>query len=57
MKNRIRFVMESLGAMGTAIGFDCVGLRVCPGFDYNDIDDADPVETYGRLFDKHPGLG
>ncbi len=55
--NRIRFVMETLDAMGAAIGFDRVGLRVCPGFDYNDIDDADPAETYGTLFDEASRLG
>lgn len=56
-ENRIRFVMECLTAMGEAIGFDRVGLRVCPGFGYNDIDDADPAETYGLLFDRASALG
>ena len=55
--NRARFVIETLRAMGVAIGFDRVGLRVCPGFDYNDIDDADPVETYGLLLDQASPLG
>ncbi|RYE01385.1 MAG: alkene reductase [Sphingomonadales bacterium] len=57
VENRIRFAMEALDAMGSEIGFDRVGLRVCPGFSYNDIDDADPVETYGALFDAASGLG
>jgi N-ethylmaleimide reductase len=51
-ENRVRFVIEVLQAMGDAIGFDRVGLRVCPGFDYNDIHDENPVETYGLLFEK-----
>lgn len=57
VENRIRFVMEGLEAMGEAIGFDRVGLRVCPGFDYNDIHDEDPAETYGLLFDQASKLG
>lgn len=56
-ENRIRFVMEVLEAMGGAIGFDRVGLRCSPGLGYNDIDDADPAETYGLLFDRASALG
>lgn len=56
-ENRIRFVIEVLQAMGAAIGFDRVGLRVSPGLDYNDIHDADPAETYGLLFDRASDLG
>lgn len=57
VENRIRFVMEVLTAMGEAIGFDRVGLRSSPGLGYNDIDDADPAETYGLLFDRASTLG
>lgn len=57
VENRIRFVIECLTVMGEAIGFDRVGLRVCPGFGYNDIDDADPAETYGHLMDEASKLG
>lgn len=55
--NRIRFVMETLEAVGGAIGFDRVGLRVCPGYGYNDIDDENPAETYGLLLDEASKLG
>ncbi|MEO3388803.1 alkene reductase [Mesorhizobium sp. CAU 1741] len=57
VENRIRFVMETLQAMGEAIGFDRVGMRVCPGLDYNDIDDANPAETYGLLLQEASALG
>ncbi|RYY26699.1 MAG: alkene reductase [Sphingomonadales bacterium] len=57
VENRIRFAMEALDAMGTEIGYDRVGLRVCPGFSYNDIHDEDPVQTYGALFDAASTLG
>jgi N-ethylmaleimide reductase len=56
-RNRIRFVLEVLVAMGEAIGFDRVGLRVCPGYDYNDIHDENPMETYGLLCDDASKLG
>jgi len=55
--NRIRFVMEVLEAMGDAIGFDRIGLRVCPGYQYNDIHDENPEETYGLLLDEASKLG
>ena len=57
VENRIRFVLETLEAMGREIGFDRVGLRVCPGFEYNDIHDDDPVETYGLLMEQASALG
>ncbi len=57
VQNRIRFALDALQAMGTAIGYDRVGLRVCPGLEYNDIHDADPVETYGALFDAASLMG
>ncbi|MDI6028554.1 alkene reductase [Corticibacterium sp. UT-5YL-CI-8] len=56
-ENRIRFTMEVLEALGDAIGYDRVGLRLCPGFDYNDIDDDNPRETYGLLLEKSSKLG
>ncbi|WP_281985011.1 alkene reductase [Thalassorhabdomicrobium marinisediminis] len=57
VKNRVRFSIEVLTAMGEAIGFDRVGLRTSPGLGFNDIDDADPAETYGELFDQASTLG
>lgn len=57
VENRIRFVIETLEAIGSAIGHDRVGLRVCPGFGYNDIDDENPAETYGLLLDEASKLG
>lgn len=57
VENRLRFALECLQAMGDAIGMDRVGLRVCPGFDYNDIHDANPAETYGLLMEKASEMG
>lgn len=57
VENRVRFPLDCLQAMGEAIGMDRVGLRVCPGFDYNDIHDADPAQTYGVLMEKASEMG
>ena len=43
--NRVRFAKEVIVAMAAAIGAGRVGLRLCPGNPYNDIDDANPAET------------
>jgi N-ethylmaleimide reductase len=47
--NRIRAVMEILEAMSAAAGPGRVGLRICPGVVFNDIQDDDPAETYTVL--------
>jgi N-ethylmaleimide reductase len=48
---RIRFTVESLEAITSAIGADRTGLRICPGNPYNDMHDDDPVTTYGALLE------
>jgi len=49
--NRIRFVVETMEALGDAIGADRVGFRIFPGNPYNDMSDEDPADTYGALID------
>lgn len=49
--NRIRFAVETIEALGVAIGFDRVGFRICPGFTFNDVQDDDPVATYSALLE------
>jgi N-ethylmaleimide reductase len=56
-QNRVRFVLETLEALGAAVGPGRVGLRVCPGFEYNDIHDENPAETYGLLMREASRLG
>src|SRR5690606_4635880 len=56
-ENLIRFVLERLEAMGDAIGSDRGGLLIHPGFEYSDIHDEDPAETYCLLFDHASKLG
>jgi N-ethylmaleimide reductase len=54
---RVRFVVETLEAMASAVGAGKVGFRICPGNPFNDIHDDDPANTYGRLLDALSPLG
>jgi N-ethylmaleimide reductase len=51
VRNRIRFVIETLQAMTGVRGPARVGIRICPGNPFNDLQDDDPVETYSVLLD------
>ena len=56
--NRIRFVMEALAAMIAAAGSaGKVGMKISPAMPFNDIHDADPVETYTTLVRAVAPLG
>lgn len=47
--NRVRFVVEALEAAVDVFGPERVGMRIAPGFTFNDVFDDDPVETYTTL--------
>ena len=50
VQNRIRFVVEVLEAMSAAAGSASkVGIKISPAMPFNDIHDANPVETYTTL--------
>ena len=50
IENRIRFVVETLEAMIDAAGSPGkVGIKVSPGMQFNDINDADPIPTFVAL--------
>jgi len=56
--NRIRFVVETLEAMGKAAGsISKIGIKISPAMPFNDIHDADPVETYTTLVKAIGGMG
>jgi N-ethylmaleimide reductase len=55
--NRVRFAVEVLEAMASVAGADRVGLRICPGNNFNDIHDANPAETFGTLLAAIDPLG
>jgi N-ethylmaleimide reductase len=47
--NRIRFLVETLTAMNSVKGSSSVGMRIWPGLPFNDMLDANPIETYTEL--------
>lgn len=49
VKNRVRFLIEALEAMISIAGSEKVGMRIWPGNEFNDIHDANPIETYTEL--------
>jgi N-ethylmaleimide reductase len=51
LENRLRFVLEVLAAMISVDGADRVGLRICPGNPFNDLQDDNPEETFAALLD------
>ncbi|MBP9712733.1 MAG: alkene reductase [Sterolibacterium sp.] len=49
VENRIRFVVETLQAMIAEAGAARVGIRICPGNPFNDLQDDDPAATFAAL--------
>jgi N-ethylmaleimide reductase len=56
LPNRARFILDTLTAMSEAIGSDRVGVKISPEMGFNDIHDADPVQTYRYLVGELNGL-
>lgn len=55
--NRCRFVLEVMQAMGEAIGYGRVAIRINPGGRCNDMADAVPAATYSTLLRELSGRG
>ena len=55
--NRARFTVEALQAIAAAIGADRTGIKLSPEMAFNDITDADPMQTYTTLVDRIAPLG
>ena len=56
--NRIRFVVEALEGMIKAAGSASkVGIKISPAMPFNDINDADPVDTYTTLVKAIGNMG
>ncbi len=50
LRNRLRFVLETLEAMIAAAGSPSkIGIKISPAMPFNDIRDDDPAETYTAL--------
>jgi N-ethylmaleimide reductase len=56
-ENRIRFPVEVLSSMASAIGADRVGFRISPGNPYNGMDVSNPEATFALLLKAVDGLG
>ena len=54
LQGRIRFVVEVVEAVAAAIGAGRTAIRVSPGHMFNDIVDANPLETHSALLDALP---
>jgi len=57
VENRLRFVVETLEAMGAVNGMNRIGMRICPGNPFNDLSDEDPEETFAVLLKAVNKLG
>ncbi len=49
LAGRLRFVIETLEALSAVAGAERVGIRICPGNPFNDLQDERPQETYAAL--------
>ena len=56
-EKRARFSVEALQAMAAVAGADRVGIKLSPEMAFNDITDADPVETYTTLVQAIGNMG
>jgi N-ethylmaleimide reductase len=57
LDNRLRFVLELLAVMISVDGPGRVGIKISPAMPFNDITDANPVETYSALVPALAPLG
>ena len=57
LENRLRFVIDVLGAMTKAVGAGRVGIRICPGNPFNDLTDDNPEETFRALIQAINPMG
>jgi N-ethylmaleimide reductase len=54
VQGRVRFVVEVVEAVAAEIGAGRTGIRVSPGHMFNDLVDANPLETHRALLDALP---
>ena len=58
LKNRLRFVLETLEAMIKAAGSSSrISMKISPAMPFNDIQDDNPIETYTALTQAVSPLG
>ncbi|MEV6521623.1 alkene reductase [Longispora sp. NPDC051575] len=49
VRNRIRFAVEVVRAVGDAVGPERVGIRISPGATFNGMTESDPLDVYAAL--------
>ena len=49
LEARLRFTLEVMSAIASVDGPDRVGIRICPGNPFNDLQDDDPDQTFRAL--------
>jgi N-ethylmaleimide reductase len=54
LQGRIRFVVEVVDAVAATVGAARTAIRVSPGHMFNDLVDANPLETHRALLDALP---
>lgn len=57
VNSRIRFVVETLEALVSLRGAGCIGLRICPGNPFNDLQDDEPEQSFEALLQAISPLG
>jgi len=57
ISGRLRFVIDLIEALNGAIGAERVGIRICPGNPFNDLEDADPKATFTGLLQAISPMG
>lgn len=53
---RVRFAVETMQALVQALGPHRVALRISPGAEYNDMHDAEPIQTHTALLEALAAL-
>lgn len=52
LEARLRFPLAVMDALASVDGADRVGLRICPGNPFNDLQDDDPQQTFAALLQQ-----
>jgi N-ethylmaleimide reductase len=52
VKNRARFLLETIEAVSSVWGSDRVGVRISPSSQFNEMSDSDPLATFGYFADE-----
>ena len=57
LSGRLKFTLDTLMAISEKIGSGRVGIRICPGNPFNDLQDDNPEETFAELLKAISPMG